>query len=568
MRLLLIALIVGLAAPALASKPPRPLAELARLARANPKDSSVHWEIGRHGDKAAAELLLSLPAMKSNPRAILQALARIKDPEAASVIEPLLQHADNSVRSVAARQLGKLANPSSGPLLLARWGQETDRWTKGALLGALGPCASNEAQLRPLLDALDQPNLPRSVEMGVANMQDARLAPLLFPYLKSSSVRVRRLVAKTLGELGAPESEVVLLDAMERDEDPQVRQMAMQSLSAVGTPAALPRIQRYLQRPGARVPLELLKTYLAIDRRQGHAAMKPLYKKNDKASRALRRSLLNATWHDCHPSDEAVMLLALASKDKYERMEAVDAMANVGTAAAQQALCRILHQSRADGVLQGKAAQALGHYKSDEAIACLVDGFAKVKVRNDPDATAQREIARALRQRTGQNYQYDVKAWKAWQKAGFKSDAEAVEALSHTDASTRALAARRVLKNKDKTAAVDALLEALPGERSAEARIALVESLHKLGDRRCIEPFVTALETARDRHELYALVYALDELGDGRGTLHLVEQVAMEDSSKRQEAADMLARISGQPAHLNSNRWRQWWRQHGERYHK
>lgn len=556
------------ALPSLAAKP-RPLPVIQKDLAKKPGDLRLLTEIGKIGTEEAARVLVESQAFKEKPRNVLRALGGIRDPKAAVVLHPLLSHDEKLVRSGTARLLEKLQSPASAAPLLKALNAEKDASVKRAVIQALGPTAGTPQEFRPVLDLLEDKEFGRNAVHAMKNIQEPKLAPLLFPYMKSKDVRLRRDIAKTLGQLGASVSGTVLLDAIAKDKNRGVVSEATRSLATASGPQHLPRMMKMLKRD-SRPNLALAKAVIAVDRTQNFKVLKAFFRRTKRskkrADKQLRKTFVSAIQADPHPSDDVIALELLKSRDDQDRRIAMGALGAVGSPAARDALCRSLKKFKKPAAMQGHAADALSRYQDGKAVKCLIDGFKAVKVYTTPSASPQRNIAKALRRMTGQNFEYDVKAWKAWQKASITSPKSAIAALGHDDQSVRALAARQVsdLKGKDRAAAISALTSVLAKEKKSGVRIAFVKALASLRPDGLVDILVPLLDTS-NLDEIEVVAGALDAVGDGRGTLRLIEELR---TSKAQEAASALARITGEPAHTNQKRWRAWWVENAERYRK
>lgn len=558
-----------LATTAFAAKAPRSLDVLKKEAAKKPDNLKLLMEIGSVGSTEAARFLVQSTTFKKDPRKVVRALKGIKDPEAAEVLHPLLSHEEKLVRSGTLRILADLKNPKSAKPILALLEKEAEVQVKRQALEALGATASEPNEIRPVLDLLEDKALGRDAVRAMKKIQEPKLAPLLFPYMKAKDARLRREVAKTLGELGASDAGTVLMDAIEKDKDRGVVTASTRALATASGPRHLPRMMKMLKND-SRPNLSLSAAVIAVDRTQKFKELKAFFRKTKRSKKRLdkqmRHTFVTAIQSEPHPSDDVIALELLKSRDDQDRRIAIGALGGVGTPAARDALCRALHTFKKPAAMQGYAADALSKYQDAAAIKCLIDGFKKVKVYSTPSASPQRNIQKALRRITGQNFEYDVKAWRAWQKASITSPKSAIAALAHDDQNVRVLAAKQVsdLKGKDREKAIGALKEALAKEKRSEVRVAMVKALASLRPDDFVDLFVSLLDT-KDFAELEALAAALDTVGDGRGTLALIEKL---NTSKAEDAAAALARITGEPAHVNQRRWRAWWVENAERYRR
>jgi hypothetical protein len=154
-------------------------------------------------------------------RNALTLLSDLGDAGCVPAVLPLLRHPEPRVRRTAVRALWKLGGPAVEPHLVARM-KDADGETMQEILFALGQLRA-ESGLAPVADLA----------------KDKRVHPKL---------RIQAL--DTLGQIGSPQSQPVLVECMRRKgffgggEAPAIRMAAAKALMALGTPDARAIVQK------------------------------------------------------------------------------------------------------------------------------------------------------------------------------------------------------------------------------------------------------------------------------------------------------------------------------------
>lgn len=575
-RLVGMAVVLFASAPSHA-KPLRPLEELVKASRADPDDTRIPREIARHGTAEAARILVGLPQVETKPGAIRGALEALTDPEGAVHLHPLLEHPDRRLRRAAVDTLGRLASPESADVLLATL--ERDPEVEGPGLSALARCASSPEHLDAILSRLDGPR-SRDAKRALARLQEPRLAPRVVPLLKAPDVGARRLAVSVLEALGNPETAAALLDTVEKDEDDKVRAAAAMAVATVASGKEVPRMLRILRRfrkenPRAsrsRTELALLGALAEVDRVHGHRTTLKLLSGKDDATREVLGHLIR----DARSVDEVVAEAGYRSREEYDRNLALRLYGAVGTPSARDRLCAVLLDEEVEGRLRAVAAEMLGRFSGNETVDCLIASFDRVpfygRGKNRRKGTLGEDIARALRRVTGERIEdEDGPEWKKWWKYRVNDVDGAIETLSTSrDPGARSFAVSILLKAgaKDRDRVGQAMLATLETERNLANRVVLVKGLAQMQTPGAREAFALRLDEARDLEELEALAQALHDLGDGRGTLALIERLADETGPKAGAIGAALGRVSGEVPHASVPKWRAWWAANAERYRR
>jgi hypothetical protein len=138
------------------------------------------------------------------------------------------------------------------------------RWVDGKLNGRVNPdCQPDSGGTK-----LSEKNLRHIVELG--NAKSASSVPELIRALKSANGNVRRLAASALGKIRDSRAVIPLMELLQREDKPQVRQYAVKALGQIGDASArdlLERIakdnqEKYYTRLSARVSLERISARL------------------------------------------------------------------------------------------------------------------------------------------------------------------------------------------------------------------------------------------------------------------------------------------------------------------
>ncbi len=163
-----------------------------------------------------------------------------------SVPRAALDSPDAESRWTAARAL--TGDVNAVPALATALGHEPVRRVREAIMIALmriGNAASVEAVL-PYLRSQDAGVRGDAIEI-LQGLPDA-IAPFLPPLLKDSDSDVRLLATELARNMKASEATGLLCDLIEREQHPNVCAAAIEVLTEVGTPQALPALEKCAER--------------------------------------------------------------------------------------------------------------------------------------------------------------------------------------------------------------------------------------------------------------------------------------------------------------------------------
>jgi len=518
-------------------------------------------DLKRHGE--VASFLAPFLDNDTSADAAAYALSRLRHPDAGTVMLRALTHQRPAVRGRMAQALGDMGYTPSADALARLASEDVEQSVRYQALKALGRVAATEAHLKVITAGLGQGGFGNASMEALAQLQNPAVTPHLFPLLKHPSQHVRRAVCRQLGSLAEPVSWVPLLDAVEGDESGPVKTECAEALALAGGPEALPRMLRLMETGNGMTTSALSKSWIAIDRTQRLTSLLELLGKKHP----LARSLVNVLVSDPHPVDETVLQRLAVDKEPQVRRQGLLGLASMRTESAREALCRALARDP-DAPARSTAAHGLEKFADSVAMECLVTALETVEKQRSPGL--QESILRSLKSMTGQQLDDQPASWRAWLKAGQGGgEGGLVGALSSEDARVRTLAARSLIRQHlDLKNAVPVVMEQLPREVNGEARLAFIELLGRSGDVRAKDPLLAVLEGKRSMPERVALARALDSLGDGRGTLTLIEELDSSEPRTRTDAVTALSLITGEPPHTSAAWWKTWWKTYGERYRR
>ncbi|HVQ63103.1 MAG TPA: HEAT repeat domain-containing protein [Terriglobia bacterium] len=191
--------------------------------------------IGLVGYKAARPALENIlrtdRSIESKERA-LEAIALLRDPEAAPLLESLLGHPDDKYRELAAEGLGRIGHDPE--ILKARYDTEKKANVRNALAFAL-VSADQKGYFIELTNALDSRQAYQAeVYLFELGKYEGKLTEL-HNYLKSANPRVRARITRILGDIANPSSRP-LIEELTKDKDSEVAGEAIVALRKL-TPA-------------------------------------------------------------------------------------------------------------------------------------------------------------------------------------------------------------------------------------------------------------------------------------------------------------------------------------------
>ncbi len=251
------------------------------------------------------------------------------------VLHVLAAHADGSLRRELARAFGALGDPSALPLLVRWVGPRAARAEARGALVALGP-AGLDAAARALGDS----RLPR---------------------------RLRAELPGAVALFGAPEAAVVLLDALETEQDGWIRYKSLRALRRLRETLPEQAIDPRRLLDGARRSLDracaLLAQRIALraERRGavGAELLEPLLleKEQQAVDRAVQMIALS------HPPElVSGLVLGLRSADRRVRAESLELLAHLVEPALGRALAAFLDEAAEDDVRLTRTRAARGFF--------------------------------------------------------------------------------------------------------------------------------------------------------------------------------------------------------------
>jgi len=166
----------------------------------------------------------------------VEALGAQGDVAAAPHIAAILNDPIGPARAAAARSLGFLKAGDSVPALCALLDDPTEI-VAAAAARALGDIALADS-VPSLIKVVAKPETPPKVQEEAANalakIKDPRATPTLVRLLVSPQQNLRWAAVDALGEMRAQEAGAPLADVVQKDENPQIRELALAALAKIG----------------------------------------------------------------------------------------------------------------------------------------------------------------------------------------------------------------------------------------------------------------------------------------------------------------------------------------------
>lgn len=343
--------------------------------------SSAAEVLGRLGDLAAVDrLIVALRDEDVWVRAsAATALGYLGDPAALAPLVVALDDNDNSVRDNATRALGDLDHPTVIPHLIAAL-EDTSRnignpacyalvnldasaaipslitalnhiaastrYAAAETLGILG----NDEVISPLVNALGDEDeiVCRQAYNALKRRRYTPDMASIPPSPSDSDLPTRRKIAYLLGLTDTAEAVVRLMDML-NDEEPDVREVAAQSLGHIGDPVALPLLVTLLHDPASEV----------------------------------RRSVAEALGHIGDRTAVPALAAVLHDEDSWVRWATIEALGNIGDATVLPFLLTALHDE--GNAVRWTAARACAKLGSPAAVQPLITAlrYENTSVCND-----------------------------------------------------------------------------------------------------------------------------------------------------------------------------------------
>ena len=227
------------------SEDPYALASLMRAARDG--DPKVRRNaIGALGnirnDKALQVLIDALDDRDASVRyEAAYALGELANGRAANALLHTLDDRDSKVVVGAIDALAVLKDPRTAEELLRIMSGGSDRVARAAALAL--PVLGHEVSAPPLIEQLNSPNTDTATKMIAASLLgvtgDAAAVSGLITALGNRAVPVRIAAARALGRLGASGAVGYLVEVLEGDPDPEVREVTAEALGELGSASAV-----------------------------------------------------------------------------------------------------------------------------------------------------------------------------------------------------------------------------------------------------------------------------------------------------------------------------------------
>ena len=145
---------------------------------------------------------------------------------------------DPNKRKLAADQLGSLGTPEAQTILI-RALSNTSTYVRINAAEALGQ-GGGDVCVPALIEALESdpvPNVRQCAARSLGDLKAANAVSALLAALEDSDLRVARAAARALGQIGDIQAEEKLLHLITHD-DPLLRQASAQSLGLIGSSAS------------------------------------------------------------------------------------------------------------------------------------------------------------------------------------------------------------------------------------------------------------------------------------------------------------------------------------------
>ena len=311
-------------------------------------------------------------------------------------------------------------------------------------------------------------------------------APIVIPWLASTSVEAQQAAAEILGELGDPRAIPQLVRSI-GNQDPQVRVRVVNALGRIGTAAVVVPLIDRLDDDKAEVRL---------------AAVEQLMSSGD------RRAVIPLVGLFTEPSIEV-------------RVAAVTAVGRLGDRAALPALLRLLRDPNEQ--IKKAAVTALGNLEAGEATDTLI------YLLETGSDSFRAEVAFAL-------------GHIARSAAAGDSGREALHTLVEALANGQLRAAATEALTAAGRTAVPALISHLQGKLDGDPAT-VVQLLRDIGDPRATPALVSELDRGRLSREL--VLDALRVLGDSRALVPVLGLVSDKDPAVRLAAMRALRPLLG-----------------------
>lgn len=511
-------------------------------------------------------------------------LKQIGDPIAVEGLRAVLDRTgDDSTRSAAMEALVALAGPKMTPVLVERLDDQKIRWTTLRLLGLAGDVSAQEAVL-PLLDGQDTRNEVSAIDT-LRKIGDQRAVPALCKRLLDGQPAVQLAAAKALAELGDQRAVGPLRQSLTHPKE-LVRAAALLALGRIGGPEATEALLQAVRDSNVEIRKAAVDGLAIVDDQRARTAVMAAldgprtassaaivlgYWRDERAIEPLSR-VVRSRWPDERFVERDVdgretgggLILGY-----YPRLEAVRALARIGTAQAVQALVPALNDpvktvgweaATALGELdcpQGRLALGEALVAHAELEVRIAAGTALCKLKCDGGYQPALEVmALDPRASLGEALSGLIDAERA---------ARLIPWLKDSLPGRRRAAAVLLGLVRDKRALADVL--ALLEETDADMRCDAARAAGALGQKEALEPLCRLLDDASRRaaattvwsqrqRELNLVRAAADGLGR-LGDLRAIEPLTRallnhrDEFQARRSLMDAIAHLGG-PAALDT----------------
>jgi HEAT repeat protein len=226
------------------------------------------------GEPVRTALINALAETDASVRqAAADALAAQADAAAVPALLKAANDPESSVRAAAAHALGVLkAREAVTPLIAMLSDADVEAAVAAAnALAELADLAALDKLISIVSDSATPAPLYDAAANALAKMQNPRAVPILIKLLGSPKENIRWASADALGGLGVADAVKPLATVALKDQNPQIREVALASLSKIGDPSALDTLVDALSDKEKRVADQALRSLTQVA--DTHAAL-------------------------------------------------------------------------------------------------------------------------------------------------------------------------------------------------------------------------------------------------------------------------------------------------------
>jgi len=477
---------------------------------------------------------------------------------------PLLAVEDQSTRLRTAHLLAWLRAPGVTKALLARVPVEKDHYVRAACIAAAANSMSSAAEAKKLFKLIAADDNPRQMfQYFRKDVEHPPQAKWLALGLDDEDVWVRVPIIETLGRLGHPDATAPLIALMRQRKSGQDVDRAADALYETARKEHVPELLSLLNEKDIREERDIAKAIIHADRLDKFSHLWPLIEAGDERL----KTLFDAAAREVYPGDAVIHLAALNAKDRYVRLDAIEALRHFDSPKVRTALCRALSSDEENADAIGRSLIA---FPDPEAIGCVIDYLEKV---GDSKPSVRDRMASWLQQVSGERLGKDAGVWRAWQTGGMGLGTKPKELLAalqgpnengkfprDVNQQRRWLAARTLVDKKHKRTLARAvpIIRAILEERGGQStvKVALIDALAATGDAAHVDFLKTLVARGVPTVELGALARALKSFGDDSGLAALVEELKKQSGgSRREEILVELVKSTGREVRYDDAAW-------------